>query len=63
MSEGSLTSAALTAFYLDRIERLNPDLRAVISASPGAAAEAAASDAARAAGGAPGPLAGIPVRV
>jgi amidase len=63
MSEGSLTSAALTAFYLDRIERLNPDLRAVISASPGAAAEAAASDAARAAGGAPGPLAGIPVLV
>jgi amidase len=63
MSAGSLTSARLTDFYLRRIERLNPELRAVITVSAEAAAEAAASDAARAAGAAQGPLAGIPVLV
>jgi amidase len=63
MSSGSLTSAAATAFYLDRIERLNPSLHAVISVSPRAPAEAAASEAARASGTAPGPLAGIPVLI
>ena len=63
MSARSLTSADLTAFYLDRIERLNPDLHAVISVSPDAPAHAAASDAARAGGAAPGPLEGIPVLV
>jgi len=63
MSSGSLTSAAATAFYLDRIERLNPSLHAVISVSPRAPAEAAASDAARASGTAPGPLEGIPVLI
>jgi amidase len=63
MSSGSLTSAAATAFYLDRIERLNPSLNAVISVSPRAPAEAAASDAARASGTAPGPLEGIPVLI
>ena len=36
---GTLTAAELTAFYLNRIERLNPVLRAVISVSPQAAAE------------------------
>jgi amidase len=61
LESGSLTSAALTACYLDRIERLNPGLHAVISVSPNAPAEAAASDAARAAGTARGPLEGIPV--
>jgi amidase len=61
LSSGSLTSAAATAFYLDRIERLNPSLHAVISVSPHAPAEAAASDAARVSGTAPGPLEGIPV--
>ena len=63
MSSGSLTSAAATAFYLDRIERLNPSLNAVISVSPRAPAEAAASDAARGSGTAPGPLEGIPVLI
>ena len=60
---GSLSSAELTAFYLERIERLNPDLRAVITVSPAAAEQAAASDARRAGGAAPGPLEGIPVLV
>lgn len=63
LSSGSLTSAGLTAFYLARIERLNPELHAVIAVSPAAEAEARASDRARAAGAAPGPLAGIPVLV
>jgi amidase len=63
LSSGSLTAVALTAYYLARIERLNPELRAVISVSAQAAAEAAASDARRAAGPARGPLDGIPVLV
>jgi amidase len=63
LSSGALTSAGLTAFYLDRIERLNPDLHAVISVSPRAASDAAASDAARASGASRGPLEGIPVLI
>jgi len=58
ITSGALTSAELTAFCLDRIERLNPRLRAVIRVSESATADAAASDTARAASGAPaGPLA------
>ena len=64
LASGQLTSAALTGFYLGRIERLNPELRAVIEVSPDAAGAAAASDWDRAAGGGPaGPLAGIPVLI
>ena len=43
--------------------RLNPALRAVITVSPDAAAEAAASDARRAAGAPAGPLDGLPVLI
>jgi len=63
LSSGALTSAGLTAFYLDRIERFNPELHAVITVSPDAAEQAAASDARRASGGAPRSLEGIPVLV
>jgi amidase len=63
LSAGSLTSAELTAFYLERIERLNPELRAVIAVSPRAREQAAASDAARARGAVRGSLEGIPVLV
>jgi amidase len=66
LSSGSLTSAALTAFYTGRIGRLNPELHAVITVGPAAAAEAAASDRARAAsdgGTARSPLDGIPVLI
>jgi amidase len=63
MSAGSLTSAELTAFYLARIERLNPELHAVITLSPEALAQARASDRARSAREARGPLEGIPVLV
>jgi len=63
MASGTLTSAALTGFYLQRIDRLNPALHAVITVNLDAPAEAAASDAARAADGPRGPLEGIPVLV
>jgi amidase len=63
MSDGSLTSAELTGFCLDRIGRLNPELGAEISVSGTAREAAAACDAARAAGTVPGPLAGLPVLI
>ncbi len=63
LTSGALTSAEFTAFYLARIERLNPRLRAVVTVSQSAAAEAQASDNART-GGQPGrPLEGIPVLI
>src|SRR5256714_9997677 len=61
MRDGRLTSAQLTGFYLRRIRALNPRLHAVIETNPGATADAAASDARRAAQGGRGPLEGIPV--
>jgi len=64
MASGELTSAALTAFYLQRIDRLNPALHAVITVNLSAGAEAAASDAVRAGPRGPrGPLEGIPVLI
>jgi amidase len=63
MASGTLTSAALTGFYLRRVDRLNPALHAVITVSPDAMAQAAASDAAREAAGPRGPLEGVPVLV
>ncbi len=63
LTAGTLSSADLTACYLDRIGRLNPRLHAVIAVSPAAADEARASDLARAAGTARGPLTGIPVLI
>ena len=63
LESGRLSSAELTGFYAGRIERLNPDLHAVITVSPDALDQAAASDAARADGGARGPLEGIPVLI
>ncbi|GIH05566.1 amidase [Rhizocola hellebori] len=56
-----LSSVALTAFYLRRIDRLNPKLNAVIETNPDAVREALASDLHRARHGARGPLDGIPV--
>ncbi len=63
LASGQLTAAELTQFYLGRIERLNGDVRAVISVDDSAAQQASAADEARAAAGRPGPLAGIPVLV
>jgi amidase len=59
----ALTAAELADFYLARIDRLNPDLRAVITVSRTARDEAAASDQRRARGAGLGPLDGIPVLV
>ncbi len=63
LASGAVTSAELTAFYLERIRRIDPELHAVIAVSPAAAAGARASDAARSGGGSRGPLEGIPVLV
>jgi amidase len=63
MADGRITATALTRHYLDRIEELNPALHAVITVSPDALAEAAASDRALASGEPRGPLEGIPVLV
>ena len=63
MASGLLSSAALTGFYLQRIDHLNPALHAVITVNLDALAEAAASDAVRAADGPRGPLEGIPVLI
>src|SRR5262249_41028989 len=61
MIGGALTSAELTALYLDRIADLNPLLHAVIETNPDAASIAAGLDAERAAGNLRGLLHGIPV--
>ncbi len=63
LARGTITAADLTRFYLARIARLNPGLNAVITVDPAALAEAAASDARRAAGTARGPLEGVPVLI
>jgi amidase len=63
LDSGALTAADLLRHYTEQIERRNGELGAVISFCAGAAAEAAAVDAARAAGTESRPLAGIPVLV
>jgi aspartyl-tRNA(Asn)/glutamyl-tRNA(Gln) amidotransferase subunit A len=58
----SLSSAALTRAYLDRVARLDPALRAYITVdAEGALAAAAALDRAAAAGAWRGPLHGVPL--
>jgi amidase len=63
LADGTITAAELTGFYLARIDRLNPALKAVIAVDPEAPAGAAASDARRATSAARGPLEGIPVLI
>jgi len=63
LAAGTLPAAELAAFYIERIDRLNPALKAVITVNPDAAADAAASDDRRAAGVPLGPLDGIPVLI
>lgn len=62
MNRHRLSSARLVKFYLDRIERLNPILHAVILVNPNAMAAARAADRARRAGDRR-PMLGIPVLV
>ena len=66
MAAGKLTSEALTAAYLariDAIDRNGPALHSIISLNPDALAEARASDAERASKGVRGPLHGIPILI
>src|SRR5215472_10703580 len=63
LGSGLLTAADLARHYTEQIERRNGELGAVISLSTGAVEEAAAVDAARAAGTESRPLAGVPVLV
>jgi amidase len=59
---GSLNSVQLVRFYLDRIARLNPLLRAVIEVNPDAPRQAARADAERRSGKCSGGLLhGVPV--
>lgn len=61
MAAGAITSEACVRWYLDRIERFNPKLRAVLEVNPDATAVAAALDAERREKGSRGPLHGIPI--
>ncbi|HEV2885774.1 MAG TPA: amidase family protein [Jatrophihabitans sp.] len=64
LSEGTLSALELTDFYLDRIDRLNPRLNAVLAVdADGARAAAEASDARRRAGAAVGALDGVPILI
>ncbi len=69
ISSGQTTSQAVTAWYLERIERFNGSaggqggINAVRSVSPQALAQAAAADAEIAAGRTRGPLHGVPYLV
>jgi amidase len=63
MATGTLTSAELTAAYLERIERVDPLLHAVIETNPDALAIAHRRDLERRGGRVRGPLHGIPVLV
>ncbi|MCD9194727.1 amidase family protein [Streptomyces albireticuli] len=61
MTDGSLTSSALTTAYLRRIRAVNPRIKAVLRIDPTALGQAAASDTRHRHGGTRGPLDGIPV--
>jgi len=64
MQEGELSAAALTAYYLQRIESIDrggPGLNAIIEVNPDALEIATALDEERQASGPRGPMHGIPV--
>ena len=61
MEKGEMSAEAITAAYLDRIERLNPELNAVIVTNPDALAQARALDKERSEGSVRGSLHGVPV--
>jgi amidase len=64
LAEGALTALELTDFYLDRIDRLNPGLNAVLALDADGARSAAAASDARRRGGIPlGPLDGVPILI
>jgi amidase len=64
LDSGEISSRELVEGYLARVDALNrrgPKLKPVITTAPDALEQAEAADAARAAGAAQGPLAGIPI--
>ncbi|MEC3980618.1 amidase [Amycolatopsis sp. H20-H5] len=63
MASGRLTAVQLTAAYLDRIRRVDPQVNAVLAVNPAALAEAAQSDVRHRTGRTRGPLDGIPILV
>ena len=64
MGEGEVSPTEVMQTFLDRIERLEPTLRAFINTDPeGAMRQAVAAEAALAAGEPTGPLFGLPVAV
>ncbi|AXS41527.1 amidase [Breoghania sp. L-A4] len=63
LSSGRISSVDLVSMFLERIERLNPRINALVTADDTALAQARASDARRAAGSPLGPLDGIPFAV
>ncbi len=64
IAAGELGSRELLAVYLDRVERLNPPLNAVVTVdAERALADAAAADDTRARGGVVGPLHGLPITI
>lgn len=60
---GEASSEALARRYLDRIERFNPKLNAVVAVAEDALQRAREADAALAGGAAPGPLHGVPMTI
>ena len=64
IADGSLSAREALEHFLDRVDRLNPSINAVILQDrPAARARAQAADAARAGGQALGPLHGVPMTV
>ena len=61
MEAGVLSSSACVRWYLERIERLDPKLKAVLEVNPDAVADAEALDTERQDRGSRGPLHGIPI--
>ncbi|AZN41348.1 amidase family protein [Paenibacillus albus] len=61
MESGEISSEACVRWYLERIERLNSKLKAVLEVNPDAIAIAEALDAERRERGARGPLHGVPI--
>jgi len=61
MESGALSSEACVRWYLERIEQLNPKLKAVLEVNPDAIKIAEALDAERRERGSRGPLHGIPI--
>ena len=61
METSERTAVEITEAYLERIERIDPDLRSIVEVNPDARSIASDLDAERAAGSIRGPLHGIPI--